>query len=93
MRIEELSPSQSITLYVMAGGQKLEFPSTVLETYPRKHLIIAEPILKNNKIVSFNGEGIQVHLVANFSDQRPQIFQDITIHTSKNSDDSFCYVL
>ena len=93
MRIEELSPSQSITLYVMAGGQKLEFPSTVLETYPRKHMIIAEPILKNNKIVSFNGEGIQVHLVANFSDQRPHIFQDITIHTSKNLDDSFCYVI
>lgn len=93
MRIEELNPTQSITFFVIAGNQKLEFPSTVLETYPRKHMIIAEPILKNNKIVSFNGEGVQVHLIANFSDQRPHIFQNIKILTSKNSDDSFCYVI
>lgn len=93
MRIEELNPTQSITFYVIAGDQKLEFPSTVLETYPRKHMIVAEPILKNNKIVSFNGEGVQVHLIANFSDQRPHIFQNIKILTSKNSDDSFCYVI
>ncbi len=93
MRIEELNPSQSITFFVIAGDQKLEFPSTVLETYPRKHMIIAEPVLKNNKIVSFNGEGVQVHLIVNFSDQRPVIFQNIKILTSKNSDDSFCYVI
>lgn len=93
MRIEELNPDQSITLYVIAGDQKLEFPSTVLETYPRKHLIVAAPILKNGKIVSFNGEGVQVHLVANFTDKRPHIFQNIKIMTSKNSDDSFCYVI
>lgn len=93
MRIEELNPSQSITFFVIAGDQKLEFPSTVLETYPRKRMIIAEPILKNNKIVSFSGEGVQVHLIANFTDQRPHIFQNIKILTSKNSDDSFCYVI
>lgn len=93
MRIEELNPSTSLTFFVLAGDQKLEFPSTVLETYPRKHMIIAEPILKNNKIVSFSGEGVQVHLIANFTDQRPHIFQNIKILTSKNSDDSFCYVI
>lgn len=93
MHIEELTPSQSITFFVLAGDQKLEFPSTVLETYPRKHMIIAEPILRNNKIVSFSGEGVQVHLIVNFSDQRPVIFQNIKILTSKNSDDSFCYVI
>jgi len=93
MRIEELNPSQSITFFVIAGDQKLEFPSTILETYPRKHMVIAEPILRNNKIVSFSGEGVQVHLIANFTDQRPHIFQNIKILTSKNSDDSFCYVI
>ena len=51
MRIEELEANQAIKLLVNAGGQQLEFPSTVLEAFPRKHLILAAPIMKNDKIV------------------------------------------
>lgn len=93
MRIEELTPQQPITFLVIAGEQQLEFSSTVLDVLPRRHMIVAAPVLKDDKIISFQGKGILVHLIVSFQDQKPHIFQNVTIHTAKNDDQSFCYTI
>lgn len=93
MRIEELTPQQPITFLVIAGGQQLEFSSAVLDVLPRKHMIVAAPVLKDDKIVSFQGKGILVHLIVSFQDQKPHIFQNVTIRTAKKDDQSFCYTI
>ena len=93
MRIEELAISQPITLLIHANDQKLEFPSTVLETFPRKHMILASPVMKNDKIISFSGKGIMTHVLVYLPDQKPLIFQNVTIQTTKDKNDSLCYVI
>mgnify|MGYP001024546132 FL=1 len=93
MHIEDLTPEQSITLLVTVGDQKLEFPSLVLDFIPRKHMILAAPVLKNDKIISFSGKGITVHLVVSFSDKKPHIFYNVTIQTAKREDGTFCYMI
>ncbi len=93
MRIEELEPEQHITLLVIAREQQLEFASTVLESIPRKHMIIAAPVFQDEKIISFNGKGILVHLIVSFPDQKPHIFQNVTVYTAKKKDESLCYTI
>lgn len=93
MRIEELTPQQSITLLVIIKDQQLEFSSSVLECLPRKHMIIAAPILKDDKIISFNTKGILIHLIVTFPEQKPIIFQNVTVNTAKKDDNSFCYTI
>lgn len=93
MRIEELEPNQPIKIMVNAGGQQLEFSSTVLEAFPRKHLILASPIMKNDKIVSFNGKGIQTHVVVFYPDQKPIVFLNATIQTTRDRNDALCYMI
>lgn len=93
MRLEDLSPSQAITLLIHIGNQQLEFPSHVLETFPRKHIIFASPVLKNDKIISFNGNGIVTHVVIYLPDQKPIVFQNVTIQTTKDKNDALCYMI
>ena len=93
MRIEELEANQAIKLLVNAGNQQLEFPSTVLEAFPRKHLILTSPIMKDDKIISFSGKGIQTHVVVFFPDQKPIVFQNVTIQTTRDRNDALCYMI
>lgn len=93
MRIEELAPQQEITLLVIAKDQQLEFTTTVLDSLPRKHMIIAAPIMRNDKIISFQGSGFLVHLLVTLADQKPQFFQNVSIFTAKNNDESLCYTI
>ena len=93
MRIEELEANQAIKILVNAGNQQLEFSSTVLEAFPRKHLILASPIMRNDKIVAFSGKGIQTHVVVFFPDQKPIVFQNATIQTTRDRDDQLCYMI
>lgn len=93
MRIEELEVNQAIKILVNAGNQQLEFSSTVLETFPRKHLILASPIMKDDKIISFNGKGIQTHVVVFFPDQKPIVFQNVSIQTTRGRNDELCYII
>ena len=93
MRIEELSPGQTLTLMIVAGSQQLDFTSSVLEVIPRRHMIIASPVLKDGKIISFSGPNIIVHVIASLGDSKPHVFQNVTIQSAKNTDDSFCYMI
>lgn len=93
MRIEELTAEQEITFMVTAGDQQLEFLSTILECLPRKHMVLAAPVLKDDKIVAFQGKGVIVHMVVSFPDSKPQVFQNVTVRPAKRSDNTFCYTV
>lgn len=93
MRIEELTVEQPITFLVAVGEQHMEFPSVVLDVLPRKRMIVAAPVLRDGKIISFHGNGILVNMVVAFPDQKPHVFQNVTVHTAKNADDSLCYTV
>lgn len=93
MRIEDLTPGQPITFLIVAKDQQLEFSSTVLEILPRKHTIISSPIMKDDKVISFHGNGILVHLLVPFPDQKPHVFRNVAVYTAKKKDDSLCYTI
>lgn len=93
MRIEDLANGQPITLLIVAKNQKLEFSSTVLDSIPRKHTILATPIMKEGKVISFYGNGILVHLLVPFPEQKPHVFRNVIVNTIKMKDDSFCYAI
>lgn len=93
MFIEELPSGQPITLMVIAHNQQLEFQSSVLECFPRKHMITATPVMKDGKIIAFNGKGILIHLIVYFADQKPIVFQNVTIQTARKDESSLCYII
>lgn len=63
MRIEELAPGQPITFIATIGEETMEFPSRVMELYPKKHWVIAAPVYLNEKVLSFRGKGLIVDLM------------------------------
>ena len=93
MRIEELIPEQSITFLVLIGNQQLEFSTKVLESIPNKRMILAAPIIKDNKIITFRVKGILIHLIVQYPDQKPLVFQNVTVRTARRKDESLCYTI
>lgn len=93
MRIEELSPGLSLTFLVTVNTEPLSFQSKVQEVHPKKHIVLADAILHNDKIVSFRGKNVIVHVLVTFPDEKPQLFQHVKVTTLKREDGSFCYNL
>lgn len=93
MRIEELTPGTAITFLVIINGQQLSFNSKIQEVYPKKHLVLADSICHDGKIVSFRGKNVIVNLLVTTQDEKPQLFKNITVTTMKKPDDSLCYNL
>lgn len=91
MRIEELTGGTAITFLVLVNGEQLAFDSKIQEAYPQKHFVLADPIFHNDKIISFRGKNIIVNLLVTTEDEKPQLFQNITITTMKKSDATLCY--
>ncbi|MBP5198665.1 MAG: PilZ domain-containing protein [Lachnospiraceae bacterium] len=96
MLIEELEVGTPISFLVDIGGaepQHLEFSSHIEESYPKKKMAIAEAVMRDDKIVSFKGENTVVNVIALFSDDKPQIFNNVTVTSMKRSNNTFCYSL
>lgn len=93
MRIQELTPGTTITFLIIISGQQLAFNSKIQEVYPKKHLVLAEPIYHEGKIVSFHGKNVIVNLLVESADDKPQLFKNITVTTMKKPDGSLCYSL
>lgn len=94
MRLEELTAGLGITLYVnMPYGQQMQFETSITEVNPKKHLVLAEAILKEDKVLSFKGNGIIVDMVVAIPDEKPILFKNIHVETLKLDKDSFCYNL
>jgi hypothetical protein len=94
MRIEELTTGTGITFYVnIANNQRLTFDSQIIEINLKKHLILAEAIIKDEKVLSFKGSAVSVDLVVTVPDSKPILFKNISVETLKLADNSFCYNL
>ena len=93
MRIEELIPGMAITFYVDVNGRQLTFDSKITEIHPLRHLVLAQAVHRNDKIVSFRGQNVIVDLVVNTGEEKPHIFKNIEVHTLKKSNGTFCYNL
>ncbi|MCM1569089.1 MAG: PilZ domain-containing protein [Roseburia sp.] len=93
MLIEELSSGQVITLIAIIGNEQLTFDTTILETYPKKRLILAAPIYRNEKIVAFRAKDIQINLQVSQNESAPVLFKDVTISLMKKPDESLCYAI
>lgn len=91
MKIEELTPEQNVSIVVVMDTEQIEFPTTVLDTLPKKHAIYAAPVMKDNKVISFRANGILTHLIASFPDAKPQIFYNVVVQTLKKEDSSYLY--
>ena len=91
MRISDLQPQQNISLLVSVNGTSLTFESKVQENYPRKNMILADPIIRDGKPVSFRGKNIIVNLLASFKDEKPLLFKNVTTKLLKKSNGEFCY--
>jgi c-di-GMP-binding flagellar brake protein YcgR len=93
MKIDELTPGTTISLVIHVKGETISFQSSIQEVYPKKHFLIADPVFENDKIVSFKGDDITVDMMIMFSDDKPQVFEDIIITAMKKPDKSLCYTI
>lgn len=93
MLIEELSAGQAIKLQAKIGEEIIEFESSVQDSLPRKHAILADVVRKNEKIISFRGKGLIVDLHVAPADSAPLVFKNVAIELRKKQDDSFCYYI
>lgn len=93
MKIEELTPGLGLTFLVTINKEFISFETTVQDVYPRKHLVLADPIYYNGKIVSFRGTNIIVDVLVKRGDEKPQLFKNVTVTTMRKPDNSLCYTL
>lgn len=93
MRIEEITPGTAITFLINIGGERLSFDSTIQEVYPKKHLVLAGAVYRDQKVLSFRGKNIIVNLLVSPSDDKPQLFKNVSVTTMKKADQTFCYNL
>lgn len=91
MLIENLATGQSIKLTAKIGEESVEFETTVQETMPKKHMILADVVKKNDKVISFRGKGLIVDLHVTPPESAPMIFKNVQIELRKKQDDSLCY--
>lgn len=93
MRIEELTPGLNIELVANIGGEQLIFDSRIENVYPRKHLVLAAPVLQDNRVISFRAKGLIVDVLVTLEDDKPQLFKNVTVTVMKKPDGTFCYNL
>lgn len=93
MKIEELPEELPVTLVATIGSETLELTTVIKEVIPKKHIATAEPIYRNDMIISFRAKGLIVDLVTQLPDSPPIIFKNITVHLMKREDGSLCYAL
>lgn len=91
MKLYELSEGQKFQIVISLNDQKMEFDSEVVNCVPRKHLIYATPIIKNDRILSFNAPGLSADVVVSSDEAKPLLFRNVSISTLKDSGGTFYY--
>lgn len=91
MWIEEISPGETVTLMISIQQEKLEFETTVQESYVKKHMILTDVVTKDEKVLSFQGKGLLINLMNRPKDKAPQIFKNVTVRLMKKTDGTLCY--
>lgn len=93
MRIEELKPGQELTLFVTVNDNSLLFTSKVQEVNPRRHMVFADAVFRDDKPVSFRGKGVILNVLATVEDEKPHLFKNVGNTLLRRSDGTLCYSL
>lgn len=93
MRIEELTPGQSITIVANIGEEQLQFSSQIEDVYPRKHLVLATPVFQDDKVITFHANGLIVDILLTPEDDKPQIFKNVKVTLMRKKEGGLCYNL
>lgn len=93
MRIEELTEGTLIRFLVNIAGNHLTFDSRIMEAHPKKRLVLAEAVYRDNKVISFRGKNLIVDVLVLFPDEKPQLFKNVTITVMKKADNTLLYHL
>jgi hypothetical protein len=91
MKLCDLPIDQELTVIVMIGEQKMEFPSSLQAANQRKKLALLAPIMKEGRILNFNGKGITTSILVQLPESKPMIFHNIILNTMKKNDGGLCY--
>lgn len=93
MRIEQLTEGLKISFFVRINDEQLTFDSTIQEVFPKKRLVLAEAVYKDDKVISFKGARLIVDVLVFFPDDKPQLFKNVSVNLMKRADGSHCYNL
>lgn len=91
MKIEELTAGQTVTLMLNMQGSTMNFDTKIQEVYPQKKMVLAEPIYRNDKVVTFNVKNLLIDLWVQPENAQPVLFKNITVALVKKPDNSLCY--
>lgn len=93
MKIEEIPAGQLITLSASIGSEQLDFATVVQEPYAKKHLVLADPIYKDNKVITFRAKNLIVNMTVQLPEQPPFIFKNVAVELMKKPDNTLCYTI
>lgn len=93
MQITELTTGTKVKLIANIQTETMEFDSEIDEVVPNKKIVLAAPVYKDEKLVSFRGKGLIVDLVFYPPESSPQIFKNVSINLMKKSDNTYWYNL
>lgn len=93
MYIDELEKGQKITLSVKIGTETVDFETTVQDSLPKKHAILADVVKDNDKVVSFNSSNIFIDLNVYPSDSAPIVFRKVRVILYKDKSGSIFYAI
>lgn len=79
MYLDDLEQGQNIILNARIGNELLEFETKVTDTVKNTHSILAEVVMKNDRIISFKGKGLLVDLMIYLPDNAPRVFKNVQI--------------
>lgn len=93
MLITELTTDTKIKIIAKIQDEEAEFESTIDEVVPNKRIVLAAPVYKNDKLVTFRGKGLIVDVLVTPPDDKPQLFKNVTINLMKKGDNTYWYNL
>lgn len=93
MKLEELTPDLNISLIATINGEQLTFETKILEVYPKKKMVLAQPVMRNEKVVSFHVKNLMLSMIVNFEGAQPVMFKNITAGLVKKQDGELVYSL
>lgn len=93
MLITDLTTETKIKIMAKIGDEIMEFDSVIDEVVPNKRIVLAAPVYKNDKLVTFRGKGLIVDILITPEDNSPQLFKNVTVNLMKKGDNTYWYNL
>lgn len=90
MQLNDLERGQCVSIQVVIDATQHEFATEIIET-PKEQYVLAAPIFKGGKIISFQSEKIITNLIVNIPNNKPHIFFNVRIRALKTANGQYMY--